>query len=40
MAHCGLRRPHFNGNRIEAQFINNDRGFSFKSAGVLQVQLD
>jgi hypothetical protein len=30
----------FNGNQIEAQFINNDRGFSFKSAGVLQVQLD
>jgi len=30
----------FNGNRIEAQFINNDRGFSFKSNGVLQVQLD
>jgi len=30
----------FNGNRIEAQFINNDRGFTFKSAGVLQVQLD
>ena len=29
----------FNGNQIEAQFINNDRGFSFKSAGVLQVQL-
>jgi hypothetical protein len=30
----------FNGNRIEAQFINNDRGFTFKSVGVLQVQLD
>jgi len=30
----------FNGNRIEAQFINQDRGFTFKSSGVLQVQLD
>ncbi len=30
----------FNGNRIEAQFINQDRGFTFKSNGVLQVQLD
>ncbi len=30
----------FGGNRIEAQFINQDRGFTFKSGGVLQVQLD
>ncbi len=30
----------FNGNRIEAQSVNNDCGFSFKSTGVLQVTLD
>ena len=30
----------YDGNRIEAQLITNDRGFTFKSAGVLQVQLD
>ncbi len=30
----------FNGNQVEAQFIGKDRGFSFRSAGVLQVRLD
>ena len=30
----------FNGNRIESQLITNDRGFTFKSPGVVQVQLD
>ena len=41
----GAQRPSqvvvFNGNQIEAQFVNNDRSFSFKSPnGVLQVRLD
>ena len=43
LLHSALRPSEvvaFNGNRIEAQFINNDRGFTFKSSGVLQVQLD
>ncbi len=38
-----LRPPQgvtFDGNKIEAQFVNNDRGFTFKSTGVLQVTLD
>jgi len=30
----------FNGDRIEAQLIDGDRGFSFKSTGILQVKLD
>jgi hypothetical protein len=30
----------FNGNRIEAQWINKDRGLTFKSSGVLSVTLD
>ena len=30
----------FNGNQVEAQFINGDRGFSFKSPGIVQVTLD
>jgi ASPIC and UnbV/FG-GAP-like repeat len=40
----GAQRPSevvaFNGNQIEAQFVNNDRSFRFKSNGVLQVRLD
>jgi hypothetical protein len=40
----GAQRPSevvvFNGNQIEAQFVNKDRGFRFKSTGVLQVKLD
>jgi hypothetical protein len=30
----------FNGNRIEAQWINKDRGITFKSSGVLSVTID
>jgi hypothetical protein len=30
----------FNGSQIEAQLINGERDFSFKSAGVLQITLD
>ncbi len=30
----------FNGNRIEAQWINKDRGVTFKSPGVLTVHID
>ncbi len=30
----------FDGDRIEAQFINYDRGFSFQSSGVLTVNID
>jgi hypothetical protein len=30
----------YNGNRIEAQWINKDRGMTFKSSGVLSVVLD